>query len=93
MPPVISAPMFPHLSERVFGTKLYANVIMLGIAFQRGELPLSLDSLEYGIQETMGSAATENWLAFKLGRKVAHDAAHDASTAPVACRNNWRGLS
>jgi indolepyruvate ferredoxin oxidoreductase len=58
-----------QLSERVFGTKLYANVIMLGIAFQRGELPLSLDSLEYGIQETMGSAATENWLAFKLGRR------------------------
>jgi indolepyruvate ferredoxin oxidoreductase len=64
-----------HLSERVFGTKLYANVIMLGIAFQRGELPLSLESLEWGIQETMGSAATENWLAFKLGRKVAHEAA------------------
>jgi len=63
-----------RLSEGAFGTKLYANVIMLGIAFQRGELPLSLDSLEYGIQETMGSAATENWLAFKLGRKIAHDA-------------------
>ena len=70
--PVISAPIFRIFSERVFGTKLYANVIMLGIAFQRGELPLSLDSLEYGIQETMGSAATENWIAFKLGRKIAH---------------------
>lgn len=63
-----------ELSERVFGTKLYANVIMLGIAFQRGELPVTLDSLEYGIQETMGSAATENWIAFKLGRKIANDA-------------------
>jgi indolepyruvate ferredoxin oxidoreductase len=63
-----------NLSERAFGTKLYANVIMLGIAFQRGELPLSQESLEWGIQETMGSAATENWLAFKLGRKVAHEA-------------------
>jgi indolepyruvate ferredoxin oxidoreductase len=71
-----------QLSERVFGTKLYANVIMLGLAFQRGELPLSLDSLEYGIQETMGSAATENWLAFKLGRKIAHDAL--STPAPVA---------
>jgi indolepyruvate ferredoxin oxidoreductase len=69
-----------HLSERMFGTKLYANVIMLGIAFQRGELPLSLESLEWGIQETMGSAATENWLAFKLGRKIARD----ALAAPVA---------
>jgi indolepyruvate ferredoxin oxidoreductase len=72
------------LSERVFGTKLYANVIMLGIAFQRGELPLSLDSLEYGIQETMGSAATENWLAFKLGRKVAQDALASPATVPLA---------
>ena len=63
------------LSERVFGTKLYANVIMLGVAFQRGELPLSLASIEWGIQETMGSAATENWIAFKLGRKVAHESA------------------
>jgi indolepyruvate ferredoxin oxidoreductase len=71
-----------QLSERVFGTKLYANVIMLGVAFQRGELPLSLDSLEYGIQETMGSAATENWLAFKLGRKIAHEAL--ASVVPAA---------
>jgi len=71
-----------HVSERVFGTKLYANVIMLGIAFQRGELPLMLDSLEYGIQETMGSAATENWLAFKLGRKIAHDAL--VAPAPIA---------
>ena len=72
-----------QLSERIFGTKLYANVIMLGIAFQRGELPLSLDSLEYGIQETMGSAATENWLAFKLGRKMAHEAT-EIVPAPVA---------
>ncbi|MCE0483327.1 MAG: 2-oxoacid:acceptor oxidoreductase family protein [Methylacidiphilales bacterium] len=70
-----------QLSERVFGTKLYANVIMLGIAFQRGELPLSLNSLEYGIQETMGSAATENWLAFRLGRKIAHDAETAVVTA------------
>ena len=73
-----------HLSERVFGTKLYANVIMLGIAFQRGELPLSLGSLEYGIQETMGSAARENWLAFKLGRRIAHEAASHPVTVPAA---------
>jgi indolepyruvate ferredoxin oxidoreductase len=76
-----------YISERVFGTKLYANVIMLGIAFQRGEMPLSLDSLEYGIQETMGSAATENWLAFKLGRKIAHDALLSPMPAPVADRS------
>jgi indolepyruvate ferredoxin oxidoreductase len=61
------------LSERVFGTKLYANVVMLGVAYQLGYLPLSLRSLEYGIQETMGSGATENWQAFRLGRKLVVD--------------------
>jgi indolepyruvate ferredoxin oxidoreductase len=76
-----------QLSERVFGTKLYANIIMLGIAFQRGELPLSLSSLEYGIQETMGSAATENWLAFRLGRKIAHDAVTSPIPAAVTERS------
>jgi indolepyruvate ferredoxin oxidoreductase len=80
-----------QLSERVFGTKLYANVIMLGIAFQRGELPLSLDSLEYGIQETMGSAATENWLAFKLGRKLVHDAVA-APVAVVAAESSYHDV-
>jgi indolepyruvate ferredoxin oxidoreductase len=70
------------LSERVFGTKLYANVIMLGMAFQRGELPLSLASIEWGIQETMGSAATENWLAFKLGRQTVHEAAQATPLTP-----------
>jgi indolepyruvate ferredoxin oxidoreductase len=76
-----------YISERVFGTKLYANVIMLGIAFQRGELPLSLESLEYGIQETMGSAATENWLAFKLGRKIAHEALTSPGPTPATDRS------
>ena len=80
-----------ELSERVFGTKLYANVLMLGIAFQRGELPLSLASLEYGIQETMGSAATENWLEFKLGRKIAHDAAQEP-TAALATTGNYHDV-
>ena len=77
-----------QLSERMFGTKLYANVIMLGIAFQRGELPLSLESLEWGIQETMGSAATENWLAFKLGRKIAHE----ALAPPVAAGESYHEM-
>ncbi len=58
------------ISEHFFGTKLYANVVMLGIAFQRGILPLSLESIEWGLKETMGSAAAENLKAFQLGRKL-----------------------
>ncbi len=61
------------ISEHFFGTKLYANVVMLGIAFQRGQLPLSLENIEWGLKETMGSAADENLKAFHLGRKLVLD--------------------
>ena len=43
---------------------------MLGIAFQRGLLPLSLENIEWGLKETMGSAAADNRKAFHLGRKL-----------------------
>jgi indolepyruvate ferredoxin oxidoreductase len=58
------------ISEYFFGTKLYANVVLLGIAFQKGLLPLSLENLEWGLRETMGSAADENIKALHLGRKL-----------------------
>jgi indolepyruvate ferredoxin oxidoreductase len=58
------------ISEYFFGTKLYANVVLLGIAFQRGLLPLSLENIEWGLRETMGSAAAENIKALHLGRKL-----------------------
>ena len=58
------------ISEYFFGTKLYANIVLLGIAFQRGLLPLSLENIEWGLRETMGSAADENIKAFHLGRKL-----------------------
>jgi len=58
------------ISEYFFGTKLYANIVLLGIAFQRGLLPLSLENIEWGVRETMGSAADDNIKAFHLGRKL-----------------------
>lgn len=62
-----------RLSERFFGTQLYANIMMLGIAFQRGQLPLRLASLEWAIRSGMGAAAEANLRAFNLGRLIAHD--------------------
>jgi len=61
------------LSEKYFGTKLYANILMLGVAYQNGVLPLSYSSLEWAIKETMGPAAADNVRAFNLGRKVVVD--------------------
>ena len=59
-----------EVSERLFGTQLYANIIMLGIAFQRGLIPLSLESIEWAITNTMGAAATDNLEALHVGRKM-----------------------
>lgn len=60
-----------ELSERCFGTQLYANIMMLGVAFQRGLLPLGLEALTWGIRTSMGAAAEENLKAFNLGRLLA----------------------
>jgi indolepyruvate ferredoxin oxidoreductase len=62
-----------ELSERYFGTQLCANIIMLGMAVQRGLLPLRLETLEWAIRNGLGTAATENLKAFTLGRLMAHD--------------------
>jgi indolepyruvate ferredoxin oxidoreductase len=64
-----------RFSERFFGTQLYANIMMLGVAFQRGLVPLNLASLEWAIHSGLGAAAGDNLKAFHLGRYVAHDLA------------------
>lgn len=64
-----------RLSEKYFGNKLFANVLLLGAAYQRGLLPLKAESLVWAIEHTMGPAAKDNIKAFQLGRKVALDPA------------------
>ncbi|HUW82293.1 MAG TPA: DUF6537 domain-containing protein [Phycisphaerae bacterium] len=57
--------------ERLFGTKLYANVAMLGVAYQKGLIPVSLDSMKAGILETVRQTDfKKNMRAFNLGRKL-----------------------
>jgi indolepyruvate ferredoxin oxidoreductase len=60
------------LAERVFGSHLPANVVLLGAAFQRGALPLPLDALERAITED-GPAAATNLEAFAWGRWAVAD--------------------
>ncbi len=64
-----------RFSERFFGTQLHANIMMLGVAFQLGLLPLSLASLRGAIESGLGAAAADNLKAFHLGRYLAHDLA------------------
>ncbi|RME89979.1 MAG: indolepyruvate ferredoxin oxidoreductase [Verrucomicrobia bacterium] len=62
-----------ELSEAFFGTKLYANIVMVGIAYQLGLLPLELSNLEWAIGTGLGSAVADNIEAFRLGRLLVVD--------------------
>jgi indolepyruvate ferredoxin oxidoreductase len=72
------------LAERLFGTHLPANVVLLGIAAQLGALPVPPAAVEHAI-ETEGPAAPTNREAFRWGRwLVADPAAVEAALAGSA---------
>jgi len=58
------------LCERVLDSKLYANIMMLGIAFQKGLLPLSLEVVEESIRRLIRHDTDRNLRAFNIGRKI-----------------------
>ncbi|MGA2291186.1 indolepyruvate ferredoxin oxidoreductase family protein [Bradyrhizobium sp.] len=61
-----------QLSDRVFGDTVFANVIMLGAAWQRGLVPVSSDALMRAI-ELNGVAVEQNQRAFACGRLAVAD--------------------
>jgi indolepyruvate ferredoxin oxidoreductase len=60
------------LAERLLGDAVYANIIMLGFAWQRGLVPVSLSALLRAI-ELNGVAVERNKKAFAWGRIAAAD--------------------
>ncbi len=60
------------LAEQVLGDAIATNSVVLGHAFQRGLVPVSLEALERAI-ELNGVAVETNLRAFALGRLTAHD--------------------
>lgn len=58
----------------LLGDAMLANVIMLGVALQRGLLPVSVAALESAF-ETFGANAEQNRRALALGRYAVHDRA------------------
>ncbi len=58
----------------LLGDAIYTNPIMLGFAWQRGCLPLSLAALQQAIVLN-GTQVDNNLAAFEYGRLAAHDAA------------------
>jgi indolepyruvate ferredoxin oxidoreductase len=59
------------LAERELGDAIYANMIMLGFAWQKGVIPVSSRAVYRAIRLN-GVAAEANLQAFELGRKAAH---------------------
>ena len=71
------------LAEKLFGDSLYANMLLLGAAYQAGRLPLRAASIEAAIALN-GKAVDANVQAFRWGRLAVADPARlQAHVGPV----------
>jgi indolepyruvate ferredoxin oxidoreductase len=59
-------------ATQLFGNAIAANMFMLGMASQKGALPLSPETLEAAIRLN-GASVAMNIAAFRWGRKAGHD--------------------
>ncbi len=58
------------LCERLLDSKLYANIMMLGVAYQLGFIPVSYKSITWAIRHAIGREFERNYRAFNIGRKI-----------------------
>ena len=60
------------ISEELFGNKLYANMMLLGTAFQRQVIPVELEPLQLALKQMVPHADLDtNMKAFTVGRRLA----------------------
>lgn len=69
-----------QLADRLVGHRLGANMILLGMAFQFGLIPLATASIEKAIRLN-GEAVDANLAAFRWGRRLGEDRARVESAA------------
>jgi indolepyruvate ferredoxin oxidoreductase len=60
-----------ELCEQRLGSKLYANIMMLGVAYQLGLIPVSARSIAWAIKDSIRREHRKNLKAFNIGRKIA----------------------
>ena len=58
------------LSEKLFGSHIQANIMVIGAAYQLGILPITAVAIEHAIQLN-GTAVEQNRQAFRVGRMIA----------------------
>ncbi len=59
-----------RICEKYLGGKIYANIMMLGYAFQHGLIPVSMHSMAWAIKDTLRVDFKKNLYAFNMGRKL-----------------------
>ncbi|MFC5303091.1 indolepyruvate ferredoxin oxidoreductase family protein [Azospira restricta] len=63
-----------QLAVKLMGDAIFANTFLLGMAWQKGLVPVSLAAIEKAF-ELNGTAVAQNHRAFLWGRRAAHDLA------------------
>ena len=84
------------ISEQLFGNKVYANMMILGTAFQRGLIPLELEPIHLALKQIVRPADLEtNLKAFNVGRQLAVNNQKSWGTgarAPVEGQQDYAAL-
>jgi indolepyruvate ferredoxin oxidoreductase len=78
-----------RLCEKYLGSKLFANTMMLGFAFQKGLIPVSMHSMAWAVKDTIKADFRKNLYAFNMGRKLVIEP--DLFRGPVR-RTGWRDV-
>jgi indolepyruvate ferredoxin oxidoreductase len=60
-----------ELCEARLGSKQFVNIMMLGVAYQLGLIPVSARSIGWAIKDTIRREQRRNLKAFNIGRKLA----------------------
>lgn len=72
------------ISEHLFGTKLYANIMLIGVAFQKGLMPIELEPLQLALKQMVRrSDLQQNMNAFEVGRYLAANEQGESLQIPV----------
>lgn len=59
------------LCEQRLGSKQFVNILMLGVAYQLGLVPVSAHAIAWAIRDTLRRDHRRNMKAFNIGRKLA----------------------
>jgi len=73
LPGQVYAKNLSEICEQRLGSKLYVNIMMLGVAYQQGLIPVSTHSIAWAIKDSIRREFRKNLKAFNIGRRLALD--------------------